>query len=337
MHKLLTAFQKPRGISTQPDAGNFFAELARFFNTEPVDGTILLPASEGSGSIKLRKPNNGLLLVSMEIQLSGLRQFKNLPLRPASGKFFTVIASLSPRYIQIRKPEGPALPDILFMPADTPLIFTMLPGHKIKMLALNISAEWIFHEFRDADPGILFQVHDLFYEKKPSLYTEEASFTLHHTLGELQYLMNKEQPDSLHARTKTRTILQDLLGRLQNCYSSEKNDNNQQLQAKMLSVEKILDEYVDKNLPSIKAIAKQVALSESTLKRNFKKVYGISVYELYLKKKMQLARQMLDQQPISVKEVAYMLGYEKTSNFITIFKKFYECSPGALKKKLAME
>jgi AraC-like DNA-binding protein len=34
-----------------------------------------------------------------------------------------------------------------------------------------------------------------------------------------------------------------------------------------------------------------------------------------------------------MKEVAHMLGYQKTSNFIKNFKKYYDTSPGALKKK----
>jgi AraC-like DNA-binding protein len=149
--------------------------------------------------------------------------------------------------------------------------------------------------------------------------------------------MSKGRGDPFYARTKTLSILHDIFRRLQTAQVGDKKETNMQLHAKMLAVEKILDEYLDKNLPSIKAIAKQVALSESTLKRNFKKVYGISIYEFYLKKKMQLARHLLDQQPISVKEVAYMLGYEKTSNFITMFKKYYDFSPGTLRKKLTLE
>jgi hypothetical protein len=185
VHKLLTAFQKLRGSTTQPDAANFFTELARVFNSESNNNTISLPLAEGSGSIKLTDTNNGLQVMTWDIQVMGVRQFKKLPVRPANGKFFTVIASLTPKHFQIRKREGTLLPDIVFMSADYPLIYTLLPGHKVKALIINISAEWIFREFRDADPDILFQAHDLFYEKKPLLYTEEASFTLHHNLEDM--------------------------------------------------------------------------------------------------------------------------------------------------------
>lgn len=337
MHKLLTAFQKLRGTATQHDAAIFFNELARIFNVDPINNTISLPTNEGSGVIKLTDTNNGLHVIAWDIQVNGTRQFKKLPLRPASGKFFTIIASLSPKHFQIRKKEGTVLPDLIFMAAEHPLFYTLLPGHRIKALIINISADWVFREFRDADPDLLFQAHDLFYDKKPLFFTEEASFTMHHNLEDMQDLMSKNRGDPFYARTKTLSILHDIFRRLQTIQSSDKKEGNIQLHAKMLAVEKILDEYLDKNLPSIKTIAKQVALSESTLKRNFKKVYGVSIYEFYLKKKMQLARQLLDQQQISVKEVAYMLGYEKTSNFITMFKKYYDSSPGMLRKKLSLD
>lgn len=337
MHKLLTAFQKLRGTTPQPDAANFFNELARIFNTEPLNNAVSLPLTEGSGAIKLTDTNNGLHLMTWDIQVNGVRQLKKLPLRPPTGKFFTIIASLSPKHFQVRKREGTVLPDVVFMSAEHPLIYTLLPGQRIKALVINVSAEWVFREFRDADPDLLFQAHDLFYDKKPLLYTEEASFTMHHNLEDMQELMSKGRGDPFYARTKTLSILHDIFRRLQHVQTGDKNDNNLLLHTKMLTVEKILDEYLDKNLPSLKEIAKQVTLSESTLKRNFKKVYGISIYEFYLKKKMQLARHLMDQQPISVKEVAYMLGYEKTSNFITMFKKYYDFSPGTLRKKLATE
>ena len=91
-------------------------------------------------------------------------------------------------------------------------------------------------------------------------------------------------------------------------------------QEKMLMVEKILEQHFEKDLPSIESIAKRAALSESTLKRHFKLMFGKSVYEYYLEKKMEYAKRLLLEKPLTVKEVAYRLGYEKTSNFIHMFK-----------------
>ena len=101
----------------------------------------------------------------------------------------------------------------------------------------------------------------------------------------------------------------------------------------MLEVEKILITHLQKTLPSIEIIAREVVLSESTLKRHFKLMFGKSIYEYYLGMKMDLAKRMLLEKPLSVNEVATMLDYEKVSNFIEMFKKHHGFSPGSIRKK----
>ena len=98
--------------------------------------------------------------------------------------------------------------------------------------------------------------------------------------------------------------------------------------------EAILQAHLQKNLPRLDNIAQQVALSESTLKRYFKVTFGKSVYEYYLEKKMDFAKTLLLGKPITVNEAAEILGYEKVSNFIDIFKKHHGYSPGSMKKRM---
>jgi AraC-like DNA-binding protein len=102
---------------------------------------------------------------------------------------------------------------------------------------------------------------------------------------------------------------------------------------KVKEAESILLSHIQKSPPRIGIIAKMVALSESTLKRYFKLIYGKSIYEYYLNKKMEMARTLLLQNPFTVNETAERMGYEKVSHFIDIFKKHHGCSPGSIKKK----
>lgn len=102
---------------------------------------------------------------------------------------------------------------------------------------------------------------------------------------------------------------------------------------KVKEAEAILIANLQKSPPRLNAIAKTVALSESTLKRYFKIIYGKSIYEYYLSRKMELARTLMMQRPHTVNEIAEMMGYEKVSHFIEIFKKHHGFSPGSIKKK----
>ncbi len=103
----------------------------------------------------------------------------------------------------------------------------------------------------------------------------------------------------------------------------------------MQQVEQRLMQSLEERLPSLKELAREFALSESTLKRHFKAVYGKGLYEYYLGKKMELAKWLLQEKKISVSETAYMLGYEKVSAFIGMFKKYHKIRPGSLKQGAA--
>ena len=102
---------------------------------------------------------------------------------------------------------------------------------------------------------------------------------------------------------------------------------------KMMQINAWLDQYTETELPPLKSLADSMSMSVSSLNRQFKAFHGHSIYEVYLEKKMRRAKEMLNEPFITVNEIAYKLGYEKVSNFITIFKRFYQQSPGKFKKK----
>lgn len=85
-------------------------------------------------------------------------------------------------------------------------------------------------------------------------------------------------------------------------------------------------------LPKLDVIARQLALSESTLKRQFKDAFGKSIYGFYLDLKMDHAKQLMQNMELSVNQVAERLGYENVSNFIEMFKKRHGYSPGSIKR-----
>ena len=96
-------------------------------------------------------------------------------------------------------------------------------------------------------------------------------------------------------------------------------------------VEERLLQSLEDMPPSQKQLAREFALSESTLKRHFKAVYGRTMYDYYLQKKMELAKRLIQEKKITVTETAYRLGYEKVSAFISMFKKVHKVLPGSLK------
>ena len=84
--------------------------------------------------------------------------------------------------------------------------------------------------------------------------------------------------------------------------------------------------------PTIKELARCIAISESKLKKIFKIVYGLPPYEYYQKQRMQKAKQMLLSGDYSIKDVGYTLGYSNLSNFTLAFKKEFGALPSDVLK-----
>lgn len=79
-------------------------------------------------------------------------------------------------------------------------------------------------------------------------------------------------------------------------------------------------------------IAKELYISQSTLERRFKETLDMSPLEYIRKKKLILAAQML-QEGKSVLTAGSSVGYNDSSYFIELFKKYYGITPYQYKKK----
>lgn len=90
-------------------------------------------------------------------------------------------------------------------------------------------------------------------------------------------------------------------------------------------VVKFLEENIKKSL-SVEEIAASTDLSESGVKRIFRKYAGMGVHEYFVKMKIRLSRQYLDS-GMTVTETAEALGFSSQSYFSGVFKRETGFSP----------
>jgi AraC-like DNA-binding protein len=100
--------------------------------------------------------------------------------------------------------------------------------------------------------------------------------------------------------------------------------------SRVMQVEAVLTKDVFEPAPTISQLARMVSISESKLKKDFKLIYGVPVYEYFQKVRMQAAKDKLLEGGHSVKEVAMELGYSNLSNFTIAFKKEFGLLPSKL-------
>jgi AraC-like DNA-binding protein len=103
----------------------------------------------------------------------------------------------------------------------------------------------------------------------------------------------------------------------------------------------ILDERVQGILQMIESgttfavgdLAIKFHLSSSYLRRLFKRQTGVSIRELSNDQKLQRAAKLLANSNMSVKEIAYSVGYGHTSSFIRAFEPRFTRAPAHYRRQ----
>lgn len=299
-----------------------------------------IPQHRGSGVIKMVFLEEGLYL-----RYSRLTYYEDIEIiRPAKLPDGDIIFSLSFLLTPASLKPGKRFPapsaingysNTIFLTSNNTRLSTRIPkGSLSHTIELLFSREWLcthlsgMEEKTDAVSGCLGT--DNFLTRKEGLpdITEMTRPGDVHLLREMESELNQPLFNLLSIRSRALMLLANIINEgvtpklpLRETYYTQT----------IRQVEQRLVRSLENMLPSQKQLAKEFALSESTLKRHFRAIYGKTMYEYYLEKKMDLAKWLLKEKKISVSETAYMLGYEKVSSFITMFKKYHKVLPGSLR------
>ncbi|PIE70701.1 MAG: hypothetical protein CSA22_06790 [Deltaproteobacteria bacterium] len=87
----------------------------------------------------------------------------------------------------------------------------------------------------------------------------------------------------------------------------------------------ILEKF--RNPPSLLALARHVGLNDCKLKQGFRHLYGNSVFGCLHEYRMNQARAMLRTGTMSIKEIAYAVGYKNAHSFSDAFNKYFGIRP----------
>ena len=84
--------------------------------------------------------------------------------------------------------------------------------------------------------------------------------------------------------------------------------------------------------PSLIELARQVGLNDCTLKRQFRQVFGTTVFGYLHHYRMEQARTLLQENQLSISAIARAVGYSNPCAFSTAFRKKFGVSPRALRQ-----
>ena len=90
----------------------------------------------------------------------------------------------------------------------------------------------------------------------------------------------------------------------------------------LLEAVAVLKANITTGFPGMAKLAKAVSLSESTLKRDFKINYGVTVFDYYRHLQMELAEKYFSEKRITKGQMAVLLNFSNPSNFSVCYQKY---------------
>ena len=200
------------------------------------------------------------------------------------------------------------------------------------------------HDGRCIFLGITVDYEDIFNlvgEERKSLNRKAAFLHVHHRLEPFFHTI----PASVTAQLLLGQLLNvPYKGRLGQAYREIKGmelilENMQQfflqkenccemctMHSKCARVWQVMRENLEHPM-SIGELARTVGMSETSLKRAFRAMYGDSIFASFQRHRMCEARKLLEESSYSVAEVAYRVGYESPGHFSRAFSRYYGVSP----------
>ncbi|MGC4039019.1 MAG: helix-turn-helix transcriptional regulator [Chitinophagaceae bacterium] len=222
------------------------------------------------------------------------------------------------------------LHSIVFSNNNNDFSFIVKAGQKAKALDICFTEQWLFQQFpheinKQLEAALTVNTH-----RKP-LLVQAFSINDHRVVNEILEKVTSKSLHSIFLKSRVLTLLSELMDNFITKDKKTEVVRNSANADAIIGVEKKIGSLLHEKFPKLKDLAKEFSLSESTLKRQFKNVFGKGVYEYYLEKKMELAKKMIVEKNMTTSQVAYSLGYEKASPFIKIFKRVHGVSPGSLR------
>ncbi len=310
-------------------------EMAAFFGVPVIENTFHIPDALGTGFFKVIDLGNGIEAIIYDLKLTDEllltrkkenKEYYTLVLdetqKPGGMNVFIENEKLG---IEVERNNALYLTSFLFE-VDTVL-------HKnvsAKGMRVLLSLSWMqqYLQLKEKDE-ILEKYIEL---KTKGVWNKSVDAESKELLDEILKL---EDGSLLSYQNKILRIVEKFFSWLYDKTQALEEDSGISRQdiVNAQKIESILTSEDTVIPPTINQLSKEVAMSESKLKKIFKTVYGLPPYEYFQKHRMQKARLMLLSGRYSIKDVGYTLGYSNLSNFTLAFKKAFGKLPSELTKK----
>ncbi len=205
-----------------------------------------------------------------------------------------------------------------------------------EVFVINLTVEY-FRRFLTKGHPLFNFFESSEYENTPAILGEKSlqisprMFTLLHELSNCEY---KNHYKKLYIKSKVIELLM-----LQFEQYEKTLENEEAVVYENIHLEKMhkAREIIASNLAkpcSILDLAQQVGTNDCYLKKQFKQVFGTTVYGYLQQERMEKSKELLLEGDKKVAEVARLTGYKHASHFTAAFKKYFGYLPNQIRMLL---
>jgi AraC-like DNA-binding protein len=214
------------------------------------------------------------------------------------------------------------LPGILASNSRLEAFSVIRAGKPFKMLTLLLSADWIRRHHQDG----AFLLNERLLDKPVMLFEQASPAILQHALNFFAAM------DSKYLNIEAKTTAYDILSKVLPLFdhrqaSSFKSLKNQQDGEILLQVRDRLLAGMEDGCLTIETLSREFGMSPTKLKTLFHSVFGLPVYQYFLRERLAYARRLIESGTCNVSQAGFRVGYHNISKFSAAFKKEFGITP----------
>jgi len=319
-------------VELESDAS--FELLAGAFGGTLHANTIWFDNPVVKGELVKRAPEKGLCIRKWKLTVYEKIILHRQPAPPDHEQKFSLIYFLNPSLFHVKK-QLKKIPltskcNNLFASNELDMDFSVVPKQPFYVVDITFTVFWLLAQFTDAEPGFRLLLEQYLRKGSKTFLMAPCLAEDYKDLNEVDNLIQTDQEDLLSIRARIYSLLSSFFDKTMNQKTVPQQKKFSAHYDQILKAETILMQHLQK-APTVAALAQSVNMSASSLLRQFKAVYGKSLHEYYVEKKMEMAKKLINQDGLTVNQAARLLGYNQVSSFIVMFKKQYGYRPGLLK------
>jgi AraC-like DNA-binding protein len=211
------------------------------------------------------------------------------------------------------------------------IYYSIKAGTKLYVLCIFIKKDVI--EFYTKKNNSSYSSIEKLLNISKSFLACRMSDESYHIVNDLRKLKTEGPIFDINLMATIYLLLSNYIKNISTQKTTFQNINEDDLK-NIISIKQFLIANIEGYFPSIKLIADKVKMSEAKLQRLFKKTTGKTVNSYFLYNKLMRAKELLEENELSISEIASRLSFTNSSHFASKFKKEFGILPKEFIKNL---